>query len=53
MQTKLKRKRSEFPNNAAVQEYRMKYSQAGSGRPVKRKIGTTAQRDRYKQVNRN
>lgn len=51
LQTKLKRKRLEFPNNDVVQAYQMKYSKSGSGRPVKRKIGTTAERDRYKQVN--
>ena len=29
----------------------MKYARSSSGRPVKRKIGETAERDRYKQVN--
>ncbi|CAF1503507.1 unnamed protein product [Adineta ricciae] len=50
LQTKLKRQRSEHPDNVSVQEYRMRYSKSGSGRPVKRQVGTTAQRDRYKQM---
>ncbi|CAM2726060.1 unnamed protein product [Rotaria socialis] len=50
LQTKLKRKRFENSNNGVVQEYRLKYSRSGSGRPVKRKIGETAERDRYKQM---
>ncbi|CAF3419355.1 unnamed protein product, partial [Rotaria socialis] len=43
-------KRFENSNNGVVQEYRLKYSRSGSGRPVKRKIGETAERDRYKQM---
>ncbi|CAF1570773.1 unnamed protein product [Rotaria magnacalcarata] len=50
LQTKLKRKLFENPNNGVVQEYRLKYSRSGSGHPVKRKIGEIAERDRYKQV---
>ncbi|CAF4012876.1 unnamed protein product, partial [Rotaria magnacalcarata] len=50
LQTKLKRKRFENPNNVVVQEYRLKYSRSGSGRSVKRKIGEIAERDRYKQM---
>ncbi|CAF4060894.1 unnamed protein product [Rotaria sp. Silwood2] len=50
LQTKLKRKRFENQNNTVVQDYRLKYSRSGSGRPVKRKIGETAERDRYKQM---
>ncbi|CAF3813633.1 unnamed protein product [Rotaria sp. Silwood1] len=49
LQTKLKRKRFEYRNNTVVQEHLLKYSRSGFGRPVKRKIGETAERDRYKQ----
>ncbi|CAF4358749.1 unnamed protein product, partial [Adineta steineri] len=34
LQTKLKRKRTENLENVIVQNYRLKYSYAGSGRPV-------------------
>ncbi|CAF1058741.1 unnamed protein product [Adineta steineri] len=50
LQTKLKRKRTEHRDNSIVQEYQLKYSKSGSGRPVKRQLGETAQRDRYKQM---
>ncbi|CAF1628145.1 unnamed protein product [Rotaria magnacalcarata] len=50
LQTKLKRQRFEHRDNQIVQEFRLKYSRTGSGRPVKRKIGETAERDRYKQM---
>ncbi|CAF4202867.1 unnamed protein product, partial [Adineta steineri] len=50
LQTKLKRKRSEHSDNSIVQDYRSKYSRAGSGRPVKRRINEAAQRDRFKQL---
>ncbi|CAF3996188.1 unnamed protein product, partial [Adineta steineri] len=50
LQTKLKRKRSEHSDNSIVQDYRSKYSRAGSGRPVKRRINEVAQRDRFKQL---
>ena len=48
LQTKLKRKRTEHRDSSVVQEYQLKYSRSGSGRPVKRQLGETAQRDRYK-----
>lgn len=51
LQTKLKRKRFEHRDNQVVQGVRLKYSNIGSGRPVKRKLGETAERDKYKQVN--
>lgn len=50
MQTKLKRKRSENPNNPEVQQFRSTYSRSGSGRPVKRKLDQVAERCRHKQV---
>ncbi|CAF4634726.1 unnamed protein product, partial [Rotaria magnacalcarata] len=50
LQTKLKHQRFEHRDNQIVQEFRLKYSRTGSGRPVKRKIGETAKRDRYKQM---
>ncbi|CAF4393012.1 unnamed protein product, partial [Rotaria magnacalcarata] len=50
LQTELKRQRFEHRDNQIVQEFRLKYSRTGSGRPVKRKIGETAKRDRYKQM---
>lgn len=53
MQTKLKRKRTEHFDNDIVKDYRSKYSRVGSGRPVKRRIDETAQRDRHKQVDEN
>ena len=33
-----------------VQEFRLKYSKLGSGRPVKQKIGEIVERDKHKQV---
>ncbi|CAF1374408.1 unnamed protein product, partial [Adineta steineri] len=53
LQTKLKRTRADHPNNSLVQEFRLKYSKLGSGRPVKQKSGTIATRDRHKQVTNN
>lgn len=53
LQTKLKRIRADHPNNSLVQEFRLKYSKLGSGRPVKQKIGAIAERDRHKQVTNN
>ncbi|CAF1359983.1 unnamed protein product [Rotaria sp. Silwood1] len=53
LQTKLKRTRNDHPNNDLVQEFRLKYSKLGSGRPVKQKIGEIAERDRHKQVTNN
>ncbi|CAM4797064.1 unnamed protein product [Rotaria magnacalcarata] len=50
LQTKLKRKRAENLDSIIVQDYRLKYSRAGSGRPVKRRLDETAQRDRYKSM---
>ncbi|CAF4165901.1 unnamed protein product [Adineta steineri] len=50
LQTKLKRTRADHPNNSLVQEFRLKYSKLGSGRPVKQKSGTIATRDRHKQM---
>jgi len=51
LQTKLKRKRFENRNNIEVQQYQLKYSCIGSGRPVKKRLGELAQKDRQKQVN--
>ncbi|CAF3854609.1 unnamed protein product [Rotaria sp. Silwood1] len=53
LQTKLKRTRNDHPNNDLVQEFRLKYSKLGSGRPVKQKIGEIAEHDRHKQVTNN
>jgi hypothetical protein len=50
MQTKLKRARSEHRDHVEVQRYQSKYAKIGSGRPIKRMDGETAQRDRQKQV---
>ena len=50
LQTKLKRTRLENKDNIEVQNYQSKFARSGSGRPVKRKIGEVAQRDRQKQV---
>ena len=50
MQTKLKEKRSEHRDNIDVQQHQAKYSRIGSGRPVKKRIGEIAQRDRQKQA---
>ncbi|CAF1286535.1 unnamed protein product [Rotaria sordida] len=50
LQTKLKRTRADHPNNTLVQEFRLKYSKLGSGRPVKQKIDEFAERDRHKQM---
>jgi hypothetical protein len=50
LQTKLKRKRSENSEHVEVQQYQLKYARVGSGRPVKKRIGEVAQRDRQKQV---
>lgn len=51
LQTKLKRKRLEHRDHVDVQNYQLKYSRIGSGRPVKRRIGELCQKDRQKQVN--
>jgi hypothetical protein len=53
LQTKFKRTRADHPNNNLVQEFRLKYSKMGSGRPVKQKINEIAERDRHKQVTNN
>ncbi|CAF1430413.1 unnamed protein product [Adineta steineri] len=53
LQTELKRTRVDHPNNSLVQEFQLKYSKLGSGRPVKQKSGTIATRDRHKQVTNN
>ncbi|CAF1077589.1 unnamed protein product [Adineta steineri] len=50
LQTKLKRKRTENLENVIVQNYRLKYSYAGSGRPVKRRFNELAKRDRHIQM---
>ncbi|CAF3337670.1 unnamed protein product [Rotaria socialis] len=50
LQTKLKRTRVDHPNSSLVQVFRSKYSNLGSGRPVKQKIGTVVERDRNKQM---
>ncbi|CAM4816259.1 unnamed protein product [Rotaria magnacalcarata] len=50
LQTKLKRKRFENRNNNEVEHYQLKYSRIGSGRPVKKRIGEIAQKDRQKQI---
>ncbi|CAF1237741.1 unnamed protein product [Adineta ricciae] len=50
LQTKFKRTRSDHSNNSLVQEFRLKYANPGSGRPVKQKIGSVAERDRHKQM---
>ncbi|CAF3367851.1 unnamed protein product [Rotaria sp. Silwood2] len=50
LQTKLKRTRADHPNTSLVQEFRLKYSKLGSGRPVKQKTGEIAERDRHKQM---
>ncbi|CAF3601582.1 unnamed protein product [Rotaria socialis] len=42
LQAKLKRKRAENLDNIIVQDYHLKYSRAGSGRPVKRRLDETA-----------
>ena len=51
LQKKLKRKRFENRNNIEVQHYQLKYSRIGSGRPVKKRLGELAQKDREKQIN--
>lgn len=53
LKTKWKCKRSEYPDNIAIQEYQVKYSRSGSGHSIKRKRDETAQNDRCKQVNYN
>ncbi|CAF4282585.1 unnamed protein product [Rotaria magnacalcarata] len=50
LQTKLKRTRADHPNSNLVQVFRSKYSNLGSGRPVKQKNGTIVERDRNKQM---
>jgi hypothetical protein len=50
LQTKLKRKRSENSDHTEVRQYQMKYARVGSGRPLKKRTGELAQRDRQKQV---
>ncbi|CAF1262294.1 unnamed protein product [Adineta ricciae] len=50
LQTKLKRTRTQHSGIDLVQEFRLKYSKIGSGRPVKQKIGEVAERDKHKQL---
>jgi len=50
LRTKLKRKRSENRDHVEVREYQMKYARIGSGRPLKKRTGELAPRDRQKQV---
>ncbi len=47
----MKRTRNGHQDNIEVQHYRSKFSRVGSGRPVKKKVGEVAGRDRQKQVN--
>ncbi|CAF1394708.1 unnamed protein product [Adineta ricciae] len=50
LQTKLKRKRTENLDNIVIQNYRLKYSRTGFGRPVKQRVDEIAKRDRYTQM---